>query len=93
MTGYKNCECLSTNILFMVLCGLAHLDGAILQNELSNKNKSLQTGILLNQKSMNVWDTSRLATRQLGLMFLCDEWHPISFTQWEVAPLVFFVKF
>jgi len=33
ITGYKNCEC----ILFLVLSGLANLDGAILQNELLDK--------------------------------------------------------
>ena len=57
ITGYKNCEC----ILFLVLSGLANLDGAILQNELLN-NKVSSTETLLNQKSMNVWDTSRIAT-------------------------------
>jgi len=57
ITGYKYCEC----ILFLVLSGLANLDGAILQNELLN-NKVSSTETLLNQKSMNVWDTSRIAT-------------------------------
>ena len=57
ITGYKHCEC----ILFLVLSGLANLDGAILQNELLN-NKVSSTETLLNQKSMNVWDTSRIAT-------------------------------
>jgi len=33
ITGYKYCEC----ILFLVLSGLANLDGAILQNELLDK--------------------------------------------------------